>query len=110
MEPLQPGETLTSIQIKCHDLAIDKGWYEAPRSVPELLCLIHSEVSEALRAYRDTTANITDIFENIGEELADIIIRVADMAQYFSIDLDHHVVRKYGINMRRPYRHGGKRA
>jgi NTP pyrophosphatase (non-canonical NTP hydrolase) len=91
-------------------VALEKGWYEVPRGVPELLCLIHSEVSEALEAYRHAGDNITDIFENIGEELADIIIRVADMAEYFKIDLDHHVVRKYNLNMRRPYRHGGKRA
>jgi len=110
MEPLMRGESLTEIQRKCHDVAIDKGWYDVPRSVPELLCLIHSEVSEALEAYRDSKSYIGDIFDNIGEELADIIIRVADMAEYFKIDLDKHVVKKYETNMQRPYHHGGKRA
>ena len=31
-----------------HKLAIRKGWYEERRSIPESLCLMHSEISEAL--------------------------------------------------------------
>jgi NTP pyrophosphatase (non-canonical NTP hydrolase) len=38
-------------------------------TVPEKLCLIHSEVSEALEAHRK------DDKENFAEEIADIIIR-----------------------------------
>ena len=38
-----------------HELAIEKGWYDNTtiRSIPELLCLIHAEISEALEGYRN---------------------------------------------------------
>ena len=36
-----------------HSTAKEKGWWEFPkREIPELLALIHSEVSEAIEAYR----------------------------------------------------------
>ena len=36
-----------------HQNAKDHGWWDEPRSMAELLCLIHSEVSEALEEVRD---------------------------------------------------------
>lgn len=85
-----------------HQNAIDHGWWENPRPIPELLCLIHSEVSEALEAFR----NHDD--DNFKEELADIIIRVFDMTEGLGIDIQDAVMVKHSINKRRPYRHGGK--
>jgi hypothetical protein len=39
---------------KCiHQNAVDKGFYDNPRNTGEMLCLIHSEVSEALEADRE---------------------------------------------------------
>ena len=90
-----------------HKLAIRKGWYEERRSIPESLCLMHSEISEALEGYRN------DIPEGekgwIGEELADVIIRIFDMCQYLGIDVIKEVEKKYKVNTKRPYRHGGKK-
>lgn len=37
---------------KC-DYAVDHGWWEGERTFPEIVALIHSEVSEALEEYRD---------------------------------------------------------
>ena len=46
--------TLNDLVQQSHELACTKGWYEGPpRGIPELLCLIHSEVSEALEEYRN---------------------------------------------------------
>lgn len=90
-----------------HDYAIKKGWWDKERPIPELLCLIHSEVSEALEAYRN---NIKDGEKGgMSEELADIIIRVWDMAEALGIDIAEAVNKKHAINLERPYRHGGKR-
>ena len=92
-------------QKEIHNLAVSKGWYEGEtRTVPELLCLIHSEVSEALEAYRDYDDNL------MAEEMADVAIRLMDMAEYLGIDLQSEIERKHKINMSREHRHGGKRA
>lgn len=89
-----------------HKLAIEKGWWETVREVPELLCLIHSEVSEALESYRNKVPE--DQQGCLSEELADIVIRVFDMAEAFNIDIAQAVQKKHGYNMLRPYRHGDK--
>lgn len=89
-----------------HQCACAKGWWDKPRGIPELLCLIHSEVSEALEAYRNRIEPGAKGW--IGEELADIIIRVYDMAEYLEIDIEEEVKNKFVINLKRPYRHGNK--
>ena len=86
-----------------HQNAIEHGWWNEDRTTPELLCLVHSEVSEALEAYRNHDDDL------MAEELADVVIRVMDMAEQFGIDLEAEVLRKHEINKGRAYRHGGKR-
>ncbi len=91
-----------------HRLAKEKGWWDNERPIPELLCLLHSEVSEALEAYRN---NIPEGEKGcISEELADLVIRVWDMAEAFGIDIMEAVNKKHHFNLSRPYRHGGKKA
>lgn len=44
---------LQDLAARSHALAVEKGWYEGgERSTGELVALIHSEISEALEAYR----------------------------------------------------------
>jgi NTP pyrophosphatase (non-canonical NTP hydrolase) len=88
---------------KAHRIAVDRGWWETHRPVPELLCLVHSEVSEALEAHRNGDE------PRYAEELADIVIRVMDMAEAQGIDLEREVQDKMAWNIHRPYRHGNKR-
>jgi NTP pyrophosphatase (non-canonical NTP hydrolase) len=95
--------TIRQWQKAVHDNAKVHGWWETQRPVPELLCLIHSEVSEALEAYRKEDE------ANFREELADVAIRLLDMCEGFDIDLDDEIMRKHLVNLRRSYRHGGKR-
>jgi len=71
--------------------------------VPAILALIHSEVSEALEAFRH------DDGENFIEEMADIVIRVLDCVAAFTDDFDSVVRAKLEKNRQRGYRHGGKR-
>ncbi|GHU09552.1 hypothetical protein FACS1894151_07530 [Spirochaetia bacterium] len=42
----------------------------------------------------------------VPEELADAIIRIADIAGIYKIDLNWHVVAKMRYNCQRPYLHG----
>ena len=78
-------------------------WRKTPYKVPAILALIHSEVSEALEAFR---ANNLD---NFGEELADVLIRVLDCAPGLGIDIEGAVRAKLAYNKTRGHRHGGKR-
>ena len=45
--------------------------------------------------------------EGFPAELADLLIRVGDLAAALGIDLDFEVRRKMAYNETRPYRHGG---
>lgn len=114
----------------------EKGWYDDDRSFGELIALLHSEVSEALEAYRthgldpwweiqiphtEGGIEVTTLEavpkawdsnakpEGVGSELADVLIRLLDMAQRYGIDLDAEYRRKIEYNKTRPYRHGGKK-
>ena len=103
-------ESLNYLSGLVHGIARHKGWYEKPRIAPELLCLIHSEVSECLEAYRDgdkMSGKLTNYRETT-IELADVIIRVLDMAAYYGMDIGGAVMAKIHYNEDRPQRHGGK--
>ncbi|WP_254664438.1 hypothetical protein [Paenibacillus polymyxa] len=38
---------------KAHENAVNKGWYEEPRSFGDVIALTHAELSEALEDYRN---------------------------------------------------------
>lgn len=71
-------------------------------SIGDALALIHSEVSEALDAYRN------DDKENFSEEMADITIRVLHVCGDLNIDLTKAVNDKMLKNTKRPINHGRK--
>ena len=82
---------LAALQKEAHAIAKGHGWWDEPRSFGDLIALVHSELSEALEAYR--VCGIVDCphehTEGAGaaSELADVVIRVADMAEWLKIDL-----------------------
>lgn len=103
-KPLTPASvSISSIAKEIHKNAIDHGWWDIDRNIPELLCLIHSEVSEALEAHR------LDDDMNFEDELADIVIRVFDLAVANEIDIEQAIIRKNKYNINRSYKHGGKK-
>lgn len=83
-------------------IATSSDWGEG-YEIPGILCLIHSEISEALEAYR------MDDRENFDEELADALIRILDLAAGMGVDMDTAVGMKLARNKTRGYRHGGKK-
>jgi hypothetical protein len=93
--------TIKELMIESHRIALAKGWWEKlpsgelkPRSMAEILCLYHSEVSEALEAYRDPNHQPAEIWfgeegkpEGFGIEIADLLIRLADSLEARRFDM-----------------------
>ncbi len=102
--------TLAALAKECHQIAVEHGWWDTERSFPECVALIHSEVSEMLQVWRKEPLD-SGITLVVCEEMADILIRVFDLAEANHVDdLDAIVAAKMEKNRQRPYRHGGLRA
>jgi len=70
------------------------GWHN--KTVLEALALICSEVGEAVNECRGDAPT-----EDFGYELADIVLRVADLAEWQGVDLQKSILDKMAINERR---------
>ena len=92
----------------CHEAAVKGGWWhysegkKKDRNVGELLCLIHSEISEAMEGARkglmDTHLKHKSMME---VELADAIIRIFDLAESKNFNLGQTIYEKLEYNRSR---------
>lgn len=100
---------VNTLQEICHKAAVEGGWWTDlttgelyQRNKGELLCLIHSEISEAMEGARK---NIMDDhlpnrpMEEV--ELADAIIRIMDYAGGFGLDVAGAILDKLAYNRTR---------
>lgn len=78
------------------------GQISIDRNNSELLMLIVTELAEACQALRK------DNKKQFAEELADTVIRVADLAGGRNIDLEKEILKKIEKNKKRKFRHGKK--
>lgn len=87
----------------CHGASRAAGWWDNERNVGEMLCLIHSEISEAMEGHRKGLMD--DKLPHhpmIAVELADALIRIFDMAGGLGLDLGLAFAQKLQFNQTRP--------
>ena len=112
-------EAFEALAKECSKTAKEKGWWDQHRSIAEILCLWHSEISEALEETRDPNQLLGDIIwsedtplkpEGFLVEVADILIRIFDFVGYYHLEgtLARAIIEKTIYNTTRPYRHGGR--
>jgi len=117
------SKTIREWQAEVYEISKAHGFHdnETPTTVPiaEKLCLIHSEISEALEEARkpdfhepDSRPVLKMVYiengkpEGFAVELADAFIRILDLAESVEIDLEYYVNLKSIYNQSRPYKHG----
>lgn len=110
MSPLTETEkeALHSIAKKCFKTSRSHGFWTGKPNIPEKLCLIHSEISEALEAYRHNDPEDTHCpgHKNFTVELADAVIRIFELVTFLEINLVEAMNAKMEFNQNRPYKHG----
>lgn len=94
--------SISEITKECKEIAEEHGFKinttDLTLNVPTALSLIHTEVSETLQEYRKGNS--------IGEELADIIIRIFHLSETLEIDIEKEIKEKMEKNKTRSYKHG----
>lgn len=97
--------TLREMQSEVHAQACRSGWYDGPPRPPlELLMLMVTELAECAEEFRKPDRDDAAV----AEELADVVIRIADAAEYWGLDLQAAIALKIEKNRNRPHRHGDK--
>lgn len=102
-------EGIAAAIYECHGAAVRGGWWNdirtgdrLQRNKGELLCLIHSEISEAMEGERKNLMDDKLPHRRMAEvELADAVIRILDYAGAFGYDIGGAIIEKLEYNAKR---------
>lgn len=103
------AQRLNNLRDLCFNNARDAGWHTdlktgelVYRNKGEMLCLIHSEISEAMEGERKNLMDDHLPHRKMAEvELADAVIRIMDYAGLYGYDIGGAVVEKLEYNKTR---------
>jgi NTP pyrophosphatase (non-canonical NTP hydrolase) len=107
---ISAGAAASILQNVCHGSAVAGGWWHDPATgeprtefnVPEKLCLVHSEISEAMEGHRKNLQDDKLPHRKMIEvELADAVIRICDLAGALKLDLGGAITEKLAFNATR---------
>lgn len=111
---VNPAEIINNVAEKCHYNSLSHGFWETDFNFGEKIALMHSELSEALEKHRKTVAlgkndepdEHCPQHGGIAIELADVVIRVFDLAAHMKMNIGGAILDKMEFNKNRPHKHG----
>lgn len=115
------GSVINSLCVEAHEMARSKGFYEDIEDLQDYLQVNDQPEKHAVAGTDFTLAQLAKIASEVGEavsaiqhgeylelheELADICIRVFDLAGHLDVRLGDCIILKMDKNRKRPYKHG----
>lgn len=103
-------EEINKLRDKCFKQSLEAGWHKRlkngeimERNKGEMLCLIHSEISEAMEGERKDLMDDHLPNRKMAEvEMADAVIRIMDYCGRWGYDIGGAIMEKLEYNLSRP--------